>query len=346
MSTAALTWTNLRDYLTSRGYRLLPTGWTDAGVYRLGDVEITVPFTSSFSDYAEALDRAASRLARAEGRAQADVVTDLSMPRADRVRFAQSGEGTADGMIGVDAAPDLFEGARKALLASAHSEEHPEVRFHKRMTRSAPEALLRACRLGPAEQQSFAFSVICPHDLPDELPGLGFGRNTVARLIRSIDRTVRALVSLGPGAVVNTPEPLITANLCDALVQMMPRDERDDLRIDARFSPVLAAPADVPTEVRVERALYRSFEDLSRSLRPTTAPAVDVHVGRVVELKGDTSDEGRLEGEVILRLDADEELMPLSSVDRLAGVGGVLDVATGLGHTDCPVAPELFRLAG
>lgn len=45
-------------------------------------------------------------------------------------------------------------------------------------------------------------------------------------------------------------------------------------------------------------------------------------------------------------LDADEELMPLSSVDRLAGVGGVLDVAAGLGHTDCPVAPELFRLAG
>jgi hypothetical protein len=24
----------------------------------------------------------------------------------------------------------------------------------------------------------------------------------------------------------------------------------------------------------------------------------------------------------------------------------VLDVAAGLGHTDCPVAPELFRLAG
>lgn len=41
-----------------------------------------------------------------------------------------------------------------------------------------------------------------------------------------------------------------------------------------------------------------------------------------------------------------EEVMPLDLVDRIAGVGGVQEVAAALGHTDCPVAPELFRLAG
>jgi hypothetical protein len=127
--------------------------------------------------------------------------------------------------------------------------------------------------------------------------------------MRSVSRTMKALVSAGPSAVVEAGEPFITANLCEALVQMMPRDERDDLRLETRFSPVLAVPADVPTEVRIERPLYRAFEDLSRALRPTAAPAVDVHVGRVVELKGDVNDEGQLEGEVILRLDADEELI-------------------------------------
>ncbi len=43
---------------------------------------------------------------------------------------------------------------------------------------------------------------------------------------------------------------------------------------------------------------------------------------------------------------AHEEVMPLDLVDRIAGVGGVLEVGAALGHTDCPVAPELFRLAG
>lgn len=45
-------------------------------------------------------------------------------------------------------------------------------------------------------------------------------------------------------------------------------------------------------------------------------------------------------------LAAFEEVMPLDLVDRIAGVGGVQEVDAALGHTDCPVAPELFRLAG
>jgi hypothetical protein len=44
--------------------------------------------------------------------------------------------------------------------------------------------------------------------------------------------------------------------------------------------------------------------------------------------------------------DAVEELVPLELVDRVAGVGGVQEPAAALAHTDCPVAPELFRLAG
>jgi hypothetical protein len=38
--------------------------------------------------------------------------------------------------------------------------------------------------------------------------------------------------------------------------------------------------------------------------------------------------------------------MALVLVDAVAGVAGVLDVDAALRHTDCPVAPELFRLAG
>jgi translation initiation factor 2B subunit (eIF-2B alpha/beta/delta family) len=45
-------------------------------------------------------------------------------------------------------------------------------------------------------------------------------------------------------------------------------------------------------------------------------------------------------------LDAHDEVMALVLVDAVAGVAGVLDVDAALRHTDCPVAPELFRLAG
>jgi hypothetical protein len=45
-------------------------------------------------------------------------------------------------------------------------------------------------------------------------------------------------------------------------------------------------------------------------------------------------------------MDAGDELMPLDLVDRIAGIAGVVEVDAALRHTDCPVAPELFRLAG
>ncbi len=44
--------------------------------------------------------------------------------------------------------------------------------------------------------------------------------------------------------------------------------------------------------------------------------------------------------------DAAEEVLDLSLVDRIAGVEGPEDAADAVRRTDCPVAPELFRLAG
>jgi len=41
--------------------------------------------------------------------------------------------------------------------------------------------------------------------------------------------------------------------------------------------------------------------------------------------------------------DADDEVVPLALVDRIAGPAGVEAVADALRRTDCPVAPELFK---
>ncbi|MBK9180610.1 MAG: hypothetical protein IPM45_13810 [Acidimicrobiales bacterium] len=58
---------------------------------------------------------------------------------------------------------------------------------------------------------------------------------------------------------------------------------------------------------------------------------------------------GRLWEALVERLDADDpweaddELVPLDLVDRVAGPRGVDDVAAALAGADCPVAPELLR---
>jgi hypothetical protein len=68
-------------------------------------------------------------------------------------------------------------------------------------------------------------------------------------------------------------------------------------------------------------------------------------VGRLLPARMFEALTGRWAGSVD-PLEAIEEVMPLDLVDRLVGVDGVVAVADGLQRTDCPVAPELFRLAG
>ncbi|HEY6534172.1 MAG TPA: hypothetical protein VIY72_17815 [Acidimicrobiales bacterium] len=41
--------------------------------------------------------------------------------------------------------------------------------------------------------------------------------------------------------------------------------------------------------------------------------------------------------------EADEEVVPLELVDRIAGPDGIREVADALRRTDCPVVPELFK---
>lgn len=92
-----LGWPQVRDYLVARGFQLVPTGWSDAGVFRKGDADVLLPFDTTFGDYHEALIRAVVQIARFEGREPFEVVADLKRLRSEEPALARAKEGTADG---------------------------------------------------------------------------------------------------------------------------------------------------------------------------------------------------------------------------------------------------------
>jgi hypothetical protein len=82
------------------------------------------------------------------------------------------------------------------------------------------------------------------------------------------------------------------------------------------------------------------------------AAATAKHAGVPVWLVGGVGRlmPGRMWNALASRLDTmgepwelDDELVPLDLVDRIAVQTGVLDVSDALKHTDCPIAPELFK---
>ncbi|HEY8376763.1 MAG TPA: hypothetical protein VIK91_09755 [Nannocystis sp.] len=312
---AAVAYQDLRAYLEARGWNSFPSRVSYAAIYRspgASDFEVQIPLDTDLADYADAIVLAARRIAAFEDRPIEQVLRDLLQPRCDTVRYAVTGPSTRTGTISLVAGHSLVSGALKSLLASACSVQRPR-RFHPRMTLADAESFVRACRLGQTEIGSYVLTVEAPLDIHTQLDTteLPFGRRATTYLFESTAYLARAirhgetarLLDETPGA------PLVSANLCESLVEMMPPDESADLRLTGSWSPLIPAPASVPSAVHFDRTMFEAVERLAQQLRPSCGSEPAQFVGKVVELSGAPNPVGELEGDVVLQVQADDQLL-------------------------------------
>lgn len=304
----------LRDYLIARRWQSMPSRLSHAAIYRspgAGDFEVQIPLDPDLADYADAVMLAARRLASFEGRPVEQVLRDLLQPRSDTVRYALGGAATETGTIGLTAGLALVQGALKSLLASACSVQRPR-RFHPRMTLADAESYVRACRLGQTEIGSYVLTVDAPLDIHAQLDAseTPFGRRATTRLFESTAYLAQSIRQGDTARVLDerADTPLVSANLCEALVEMMPPDESADLRLSGAWSPLIPAPS-LPAVVHFDRTMFEPVERLSQQLRPSQSSERAHFVGKVVELSGAPNSAGQLEGDVILQVQADDQLL-------------------------------------
>lgn len=305
---------DLRDYLTARHWLTISSRLAHVGIFRspTGEAEVQIPLDPGLVDYADAIALAARRIAGFEGRPFEQLLRDLLQPRSDTVRYALSGAATETGTIGLTAGLSLLQGALKTLLASACSVQRPR-RFHPRMTLADAEGYVRACRLGQTEIGSFVLTIDAPLDIHAQLDAteVPFGRRATTYLFASTGHLAQAVRRGEASRLLDDPAdaPLVSANLCEALVEMMPPDESADLQLTSAWSPLLPAPAAVPPQVRFDRTMFEPIERLARQLRPSTETEAAKFVGKVVELSGAPNPAGQLEGDVVLQVQADDQLL-------------------------------------
>lgn len=304
---------DLRDYLAARRWTAVPSRLAHAAIYRspgAGEVEVQIPLDTDLADYADAIALAAHRVAQFEARPLDQILRDLLQPRCDTVRYALRGTATQTGTIGLTAGLALVAGAVKSLYASACSVQRPR-RFHPRMTLADAESYVRACRLGQTEIGSYVLTVDAPLDLhaqldPTDVP---FGRRATTYLFAATAHLAQSIRRGEPDRVLDDAAgPLVSANLCESLVEMMPPDESADLRLTGAWSPLLPAPA-VPLAVHFDRTMFEAVEQLAQQLRPAHGTAPAQFVGKVVELSGAPNPAGQLEGDVVLQVQADDQLL-------------------------------------
>jgi len=209
------------------------------------------------------------------------------------------------------------------------------------MTRGTAETLLAACRAGQTEFGSYVVRVICPLHAVETtlLDAVPFTRKVTISLMRSVAELVASIEAGTMDGYIDAiaEHPGMSANLCEALVQMQPApDEQAPERIHGEVElattwgadPRVRPPTEdeAPSRVFVKAEYSREIERAAQRLRPTAdASRVDGYVGTVERLDGTIGADGRRSGEVRLSL-----LLPDGESQRARATLGPDDYAVAV----------------
>lgn len=310
----------VRGYALAKGWQRVAGVNGEIALFNHPNAEfdqLIVPMDDTLDDYAKRLRDVIHNIATFESRPVVEVLNDLITPESDILRYRVASPSTGRGTIPLIEGIRLLDGARRSLLSAACSVINP-VAHHPRMSRTEAQQLLNACHLGQTERGSYSVSVSCPlraveGDAPLLPGGEPFTRRAVTILMRSASRMVTAIeADLVPEVfepAVN--QPVLSANLCDAILQMQPSDEGSHLDIKVSWATTLKPVEAIPIQVRIKFEYFPIIEDISKKLRPAQAPAASLFVGYIDSLAGEPGDDGRMRGEAIISVMFEEQMQPV-----------------------------------
>jgi hypothetical protein len=279
--------------------------------------QLLLPVDASRPDFAARMEDAIERLAEFENRSTATIVTNLMNYDADVLRYRVASQRAERGTLPLVQAIDLLAGAKQSLLSAAHSVLTPR-KHHPKLSRTEAVQLVDACLMGQTEQRSFVISISCPmRAVDDEQAGLfplsqPFARRSTRLLTRALASLDQAIEEDRPNVVVDDPQHLVSANLCEALLKMRP--VQDDGILEFIPSWAASEPINRSDDLPIRSIIFSSdefgaIEDIYRQLRPTEESLVKPWIAFVDELKGTVNEAGEREGEVVFTIFDDDQIV-------------------------------------
>lgn len=279
--------------------------------------QVLVPTDSSRPDFAERMWDAVEKLASFEARPLAALVTDLLNYDADVLRYRVASPRADRGTLPLSQAIDLLSGAKQSLLAAAHS-VLVRTKYHPKLGRTEARQLLDACQMNQTEQTSFVVAISCPMRALDSdeagIPGIDipFARHSTILLTHALSSLDRAIEEDRVNSVVDQEDPIVSANLCDALLKMRPVQDGGVLEFRpswAASTPISAEDqlASIPISFSADK--FEAVEEVYRQLRPMEESKPRPWIAFVDELKGSEGGSGMREGEVVFTIVGDDELV-------------------------------------
>jgi len=308
--------TDLAAYLLQQGWSLESANVSWAVYSKAVGTEkvmLEVPQQAAAPDYGRAVGLLLEDIARLEKREVSNLLRDVRSSSVDVVRLAIEGSSTRDGRIPVEAGRRVYQAARDLMLAAACSVIDPRPVFAKRKPEEAMSFISRA-KFGQTEIGSFVLTMECsiPPRLQQTLlggdgdPDAPFDRKTCVRLAHAL---YAAEGATRESAASGKIEPFrqrakdgVSANLCDAIAEVLDATSADTLRASFSFAPNRPLAGEVPRIVAFSSDTAAILREAASRLRDEASyPATEV-VGTVVKLD---SPDPAVGGNAVIRFDLD-----------------------------------------
>jgi hypothetical protein len=313
---AQLTPEEVREYALAKQWVRADSRRSEIAIFnRPGTLDqLAVPTLAELDDYAAMMFEIIQKLSKLENRSTLEVFSDLQSPDADNIRAGVMSPDAEHGQLDFDFAVSLYSGLRQAIVSAAHSVISPQ-RLHPRLNRPDALELLKAVRLNHSERSSFTVSVSLPlHPAPAQLTFATtepFTRRVTRLLMHSLHRIHSAIENgrIESATAGEANQPLISANLCEALLKMQPIEDKAELRLGVSWAATRPAPEmnGLPRSIRFSRENFQKIATLDSLLRPADDPKPRSYIGYVERLVGVMGASGRREGDADIDLFIDGE---------------------------------------
>jgi len=313
--------TDIRDYAKVRGWVTVPDAIRDR-LFVLNHPEfkyrqIIVPMDADRPDYADAVRIVIDGLSEVEGRPFRTVESSLLEAGSDTLRFGVSTMRVLEDGLPLSYAVSAIEGAEKALRAAACSEVQKQP-FHPKMKRTEAQKLIEAAQMRHTESGSFVIKIACPVDavVDEEEPLLRapFIRRAMLGMSDAVHDLINSLEADTLGSLVERAkkagESSLSANLCEGLLAFQDQDLKANLDFSVSWSARLEMPpVSHLKKTRIQWDYFPRIEQVCKALKPTQVSKEQEAIAIVDELKGELGPENQREGEVILALFVEEEII-------------------------------------
>jgi len=256
---------------------------SDAVIYYKKDSkydQISIPLHPEYTDYPLSLSTTVKTIADNLKRPIRELLTILGLKHpSDIIYFELKGEGIESGTVPLESGANLYSGAYNTLLAAAFSTDVPGKKYYVYSRLSNSRDITKFCRIGQTNISSYSVPLICPLFVRDKKeinylkweddPKQAYTRHVTINLMKTVDYITESLSQDKIKRLTNPSkdEPVISSNICDALVEMEPK--KDNLTLQINPGWLLEPPeGKLQEKVIIKNEYFKDIKEISYELKP------------------------------------------------------------------------------